>query len=114
MATECSTFVAGSAYNRCDRSPHDAANFMTPPPRPHWSTITVAGHECELYAPPQPRSSRAVIYLHGVRERWLRELPGLRDQIEAAAVTYYAPMLCPQKSGQIRELVAALARAPER
>jgi hypothetical protein len=35
-------------------------------------------------------------------------------QIEAAAVTYYAPMLCPQKSGQIRELFAALARAPER
>ena len=64
---------------------------MTPPPRPHWSTITVAGHECELYAPPQPRSSRAVIYLHGVRERWLRELPGLRDQIEAAAVPAIAP-----------------------
>jgi len=35
-------------------------------------------------------------------------------QIEAAAVTYYAPMLCPQKSGQIRELFASLARAPER
>ena len=64
---------------------------MPPPPRPHWSTITVAGHECELYEPPLPRSGRAVIYLHGVRERWLQELPGLRDQIEAAAVPAIAP-----------------------
>jgi S-formylglutathione hydrolase FrmB len=91
MATECNTFVAGSAYNRCDRHPHDATHFMPPPPRPHWSTITVAGHECELYEPPQPRSGRAVIYFHGVRERWLQELPGLRDQIEAAAVPAIAP-----------------------
>jgi pimeloyl-ACP methyl ester carboxylesterase len=64
---------------------------MPPPPRPHWSIITVGGHACELYEPPQPRPGRAVIYLHGVRERWLQELPALRDLIEAAGLPAIAP-----------------------
>ena len=64
---------------------------MPPQPRPHWSFITVAGHACELYEPPQPRPGRAVIYLHGVRERWLQELPVLRDLIEAAGLPAIAP-----------------------
>lgn len=33
-------------------------------------------------------------------------------QIETAAVSYYAPMLCPLKSRQIRELFSSLAPAP--
>jgi S-formylglutathione hydrolase FrmB len=53
--------------------------------------IDVGGHVCELYAPPVPASGKAVIYLHGVRERMLQNLPGLRDAIEAAAVPAVAP-----------------------
>jgi S-formylglutathione hydrolase FrmB len=59
--------------------------------RPHWSTIEVAGHECELFVPPQPAVGKAVIYLHGVRERRLLDLTGLRDAIEAAGLPAIAP-----------------------
>jgi S-formylglutathione hydrolase FrmB len=62
-----------------------------PAERPHWSLITVAGHACELYEPPRPLPGRAVIYLHGVRERTLRESFGLRDAIEAAGLPAIAP-----------------------
>ncbi len=65
--------------------------MTVPPPRPHWSTITVAGHPCELYAPPDPLPGRALIYLHGVRERWLQEAMALRDRIEAARLPAIAP-----------------------
>jgi pimeloyl-ACP methyl ester carboxylesterase len=61
------------------------------PSRPHWTVIDVAGHACELFAPPEPTPGKAVIYLHGVRERWLRESTGLRDAIEAASLPVIAP-----------------------
>lgn len=61
------------------------------PSRPHWSVIDVAGHACEVFAPPDPTPGKAVIYLHGVRERWLRESTGLRDAIEAASLPVIAP-----------------------
>lgn len=60
-------------------------------PRAHWSLIDVAGHPCEVHAPPRPVTGRAVIYLHGVRERWLQDLDGLRDAIEAARLPVIAP-----------------------
>jgi S-formylglutathione hydrolase len=60
-------------------------------PRPHWSTITVAGHACELYEPPRPLPGRAVIYLHDVTEQPLQEAAGLRDAIEAAGLPAIAP-----------------------
>lgn len=60
-------------------------------PHPHWSMIDVAGHACELYSPPAPAPGKAVIYLHGVRERMLQDLAGLRDAIEAAQVPAIAP-----------------------
>lgn len=62
-----------------------------PTARPHWSRIDVAGHACELYEPPSPLPDRAVIYLHGVKERTLVESTGLRDAIEAAALPAIAP-----------------------
>ena len=67
---------------------------MTAPAHPAdagWSTIEVAGHACELYEPADPLPGRAVIYLHGVRERTLRESAGLRRAIEAARLPAVAP-----------------------
>jgi S-formylglutathione hydrolase FrmB len=62
-----------------------------PPPRDHWFSIEVAGHPCEVHAPPDPAPGRAFIYLHGVRERWLQEMPVLRDLIEEAGIPVLAP-----------------------
>ena len=73
---------------------HDlsSAPFVPPlAPRPHWSTISVAGHACEIYEPAEPQPGRAVLYLHGVDERALVDSPGLRDAIEAAALPAIAP-----------------------
>ena len=64
---------------------------IPPAPRPHWSTITVAGHACELFEPPGAEPGRAAIYLHGVHESWLQESAGLRDAIEAAGLPTIAP-----------------------
>lgn len=62
-----------------------------PPPRDHWSLIEVAGHPCEVHTPPEPAPGRAFVYLHGVRERWLQEMPALRDLIEEARIPVLAP-----------------------
>ena len=62
-----------------------------PPPRPTWSTIDVGGHACELFAPPDPLPGRAIVYLHGVRERWLQEIPVLRDLVEAERIPVLGP-----------------------
>lgn len=59
--------------------------------RPHWSTITVAGHDCEVFAPPEPIPGRAVIWLHDLAEERLRDSPPLRDPLEAARVPVLAP-----------------------
>ena len=64
---------------------------MPPPPRPHWSTIEVGGRACEIHAPSDPRPGRALIYLHGVRERWLQEMPALRDLVEKERLPVIAP-----------------------
>ena len=61
------------------------------PSRPQWSVIDVAGHACEVFTPSEPAPGKAVIYLHGVRERWLRESTVLRDAIEAASLPVIAP-----------------------
>jgi len=60
-------------------------------PRPHWSTITVAGHLCELFEPPRPLAGRAVIYLHDVTEQPFQVQPALRDVMEAAGLPAIAP-----------------------
>jgi hypothetical protein len=60
-------------------------------PRPHWSTITVAGHVCELFEPPRPLPGRAVIYLHDVTEQPLQLQPALRDVMEEAGLPTIAP-----------------------
>ncbi len=66
---------------------------MPPPPapRPGWLVADVAGHACEIHAPANPLPGRALIYLHGVRERWLQELPTLRDLIEQFRLPVVAP-----------------------
>ena len=63
----------------------------TPDSAPHWSMIDVAGHPCECFDPPGAAPGIAVIYLHGVRERMLRESNGLREAIETAGLRALAP-----------------------
>lgn len=62
-----------------------------PPPRAGWSIEEVDGHACEIYTPREPDPGRALVYLHGVRERWLQEIPGLRDRIETSRLPVIAP-----------------------
>ena len=71
----------------CMPSPH----LSPPPPRVGWLVADLASHACEIHAPSDPLPGRAVIYLHGVRERWLQEMPVLRDAIEAARLPVVAP-----------------------
>jgi S-formylglutathione hydrolase FrmB len=62
-----------------------------PEPRPDWLLADVAGHACEIHAPSDPLPGRAAIYLHGVRERRLQDLPVLRDLVEQARLPVVAP-----------------------
>ncbi|MFM7206060.1 MAG: alpha/beta hydrolase-fold protein [Planctomycetaceae bacterium] len=62
-----------------------------PAPRAHWSVIDVGGHACELHAPPDPLPGRALIYLHGVRERWLQDMPALTRLVEEHRLPVIAP-----------------------
>jgi S-formylglutathione hydrolase FrmB len=62
-----------------------------PPPRAHWSVIEVGGHPCELHAPPDPLPDRALVYLHGVRERWLQDMPALTARGEEHRLPVIAP-----------------------
>ena len=64
---------------------------MPSPTRAHWSTIEIAGHPCELHAPPDALPGRALIHLHGMREHWLQEMPALRDIIETHRIPVLAP-----------------------
>lgn len=64
---------------------------LSPPPRPHWSMITVAGHACELYAPPDATPGRALVYLHDLHGQFLQQSIGLRAAVEAAALPTIAP-----------------------
>lgn len=64
---------------------------LPPPPRAGWFVADLAGHPCEFHAPSDPLPGRAAVYLHGVRERWLQELPGLREAIESARLPVVAP-----------------------
>ena len=58
---------------------------------PFWSTIEVGGHPCECFDPPGAAPGVAIVYLHGVRERRLRESTGLREAIQAAGLRALAP-----------------------
>jgi S-formylglutathione hydrolase FrmB len=62
-----------------------------PPPRADWHIADVDGHPCEIHSPTDAVPGRALIYLHGVRERWLQEIPGLRDLVEKARLPVIAP-----------------------
>ena len=71
--------------------PLPTARLPSLPDRPHWGWIEIDGHPCELFDPPDPLPGRAVIYLHGVRERTLRESVGLRTAVEQARLRAVAP-----------------------
>lgn len=61
------------------------------PERPHWSTISVGGHVCDMHAPPDAPPGRAVIHLHGLHGGSLRQDAALRDLVEAARLPVIAP-----------------------
>ena len=65
---------------------------MPPLPRAHWFTITLAGHDCEVFAPPRPAPGRAVVYLHDLHGTSLREQGVLCDLVEAAGLPVLAPL----------------------
>ena len=62
-----------------------------PAPSPHWSTITIDGRECAVFAPPDPLPGRALVYLHDLRGESLRDCPPLCAAVEAARLPVIAP-----------------------
>lgn len=63
---------------------------MTLPPDSAWSLVTVAGHPCAVYAPPEPAPGRAVVYLHGLDGEPPRG--AIRAAIQTAALPTIAPL----------------------
>jgi pimeloyl-ACP methyl ester carboxylesterase len=57
----------------------------------HWSTVTIAGRECEVFAPPDPLPGRALVYLHDLHGESLRACPPLCGPIETARLPVVAP-----------------------
>jgi pimeloyl-ACP methyl ester carboxylesterase len=66
--------------------------MVTSPARPHWGSIELAGHPCEIHTPPDPRPGRALIYLHGVRVRTLSQQTVLRELVESHRLPAIAPL----------------------
>jgi S-formylglutathione hydrolase len=65
---------------------------MTIPPRLHWSRVTVAGHSCEVFAPPEALRGRAVIFLHDLDGVPLSQCDDLRAAVESAGLPTIAPL----------------------
>jgi hypothetical protein len=63
-----------------------------PAPPSRWSTLTIAGHECAVLAPPRPPAGRAVVYLHDLRGPHLLEDEPLSALLEAAGLPVIAPL----------------------
>lgn len=67
---------------------------MRPPPAPtpdHWTTTEVGGRACEVFAPPDPLPGRALVFLHDLHARSLRESPGLWAAVQAARIPVIGP-----------------------
>jgi len=80
------------------QSPDHAIGYnegmQTPPSAfsdPDWSMIEVAGQACELFSPPRTGPGRAVIFLHDLAGRSLRDEPALREAVAAAGLPVIAP-----------------------
>lgn len=79
-----------------------------------WTTVSIAGHRCEIYAPPDPLPGRGLIYLHDLdgAPRDDEHLP--RDLIEPLRM----PVIAPQtgRSWWLDKIVPAFDAAitPER
>ena len=65
---------------------------MTPFTQHAWTVVTVAGHTCEVYSPPQPRPGRAVVYLHELDGTPPSRKGSVRDAVEAAGLPLIAPL----------------------
>ena len=57
-----------------------------------WSTIELAGHDCEVFEPTQPSEHQYVIvYLHGVSGEWLNDKPAFTEQFERFGLRVIGP-----------------------
>src|SRR5262245_33259242 len=67
-----------------------------PAPLPSWSTIQVAGKECEIFEPAAPSPHRfSLIYLHGVHSKGLSDSPIFTDLFQKNGLRVIAPMTGP-------------------
>lgn len=58
----------------------------------NWSQITLAGHACDVYEPPQPSPhGYAVVYLHGVHLNRLCDKPAFISQFDRHALRVVCP-----------------------
>ena len=58
-----------------------------------WTTITLAGHPCELYEPPQRNPyGYVVLYLHGVHMNRLADHPAFGQEFDQHGLPVVAPM----------------------
>lgn len=65
---------------------------MTIPTRMHWSRVTVAGHPCGVFEPPEALPGRAVVMLHDLDGvPWSRS-DDLRAAVESAGLPTIAPL----------------------
>ncbi|MFM8497646.1 MAG: alpha/beta hydrolase-fold protein [Planctomycetia bacterium] len=65
---------------------------MTIPPHGHWSRVTVAGHPCEVFAPPEALPGRAVVVLHDLDGAPFSRPGDLRARLESAGLPTIAPL----------------------
>lgn len=65
---------------------------MTIPNRVPWSQVNVAGHPCEVFAPPEAVPGRAVVVLHDLASTPASRSTNLREAIEAARLPAIAPL----------------------
>ena len=58
-----------------------------------WSDITIAGHACHLYEPPQPSPhGYTVLYLHGLHLAKLEDHPTFTKQFDEHGLRCIAPV----------------------
>jgi hypothetical protein len=57
-----------------------------------WSTVTVAGHPCDVYDPPERnRHGYVVLYLHGVHLNRLDDKPAFLREFDTHGLPVVAP-----------------------
>lgn len=63
----------------------------TSPSHSHWTTVSIAGHACDVHAPSDPLPGRGLISLHDLDGPALRDDDTARACVEAARLPVIAP-----------------------